>query len=102
MWNIRYDDGSEFSSEDGPAESAPVDGVLTILERRPDGRVEPHHGMEFYWWTGENWIVGNQVDLERWLRREFPALKFGRYAPDSVWLAQWAATLKEQHAWLSQ
>ena len=33
-WRIYYDDGVVFTSDDGPFEEAPPDGVLFVLQRR--------------------------------------------------------------------
>ncbi len=84
-WKIWYDDGSTFSSDDGSPEEAPVDGILAILEKLTNNTILNHHGNEFYYWSGENWYAGNQASLERWMRVELPALKFGRWTKSSIW-----------------
>lgn len=84
-WKIWYDDGTTYSSSSGTAEDAPVDGILAILEKRSDNTVMNHHGCEFYYWTGENWLSGSQASMERWMRRELPVLKYGRWADDTIW-----------------
>jgi hypothetical protein len=94
-WKIWYDDGTTFSSDDGNAENAPVDGILAILEKRSDNTVMNHHGNDYYYWTGEVWMSGGQASMERWMRRELPALKFGRWADDTIW----REVIEESVAW---
>lgn len=85
IWCVYYDDGSTFSSDDGAPEDAPLDGVLGIGQVDDDGRKNRFWGQDFYFWTGDGWAAGNQADLERWLRGTFPRLKYGRWAPNSIW-----------------
>ena len=84
-WKIWYDDGTPFTSDDGTPQDAPVDGILAILEKRADNTVMNHHGNDYYYWTGENWVSGNLASMERWMRRELPAMKYGRWANDTTW-----------------
>ncbi len=84
-WKIFYDDGSTFSNDDGLAEEAPVDGILAIVERRQNNTVMNHHAKEYYYWTGENWVSGGVGAMERWMRKELPALKYGRWTKESIW-----------------
>lgn len=85
-WRIWYDDGSTFDSEKGTPESAPLDGVLAVAEIRADGTVRPPRQGDYYLWTGDGWAVGKIQDLERWLRRELPQLKFGRWSRTDLFL----------------
>lgn len=94
-WKIWYDDGSTFSNEDGTPEEAPVDGILAILEKRANNTIMNHHANEYYYWTGENWFSGNLASLERWLRKELPNLKYGRWTKDSIW----KEVMKESEKW---
>jgi hypothetical protein len=86
-WKIWYDDHSTFSHEEGPPEEAPTDGILAILEKRRNRTIQIHHGQDYYYWTGENWASGSLAALEKWLRRELPLLKFGRWTKDSIFRA---------------
>lgn len=83
-WCIFYDDGSTFSSKDGPAEMAPLDGVQAIVEWLSNGSPQIHEGCEFYFWTGDCWAYGAQSSLERWLRKELPKVKYGRFTSNAV------------------
>lgn len=47
MWRIYYDDGRVVTSDDGPFEAAPVDGVLFILQKRGDV-VHTLSGADYY------------------------------------------------------
>ncbi len=85
-WRIYYDDGTTFSSEDGAANGAPTDGIQGIVEWRTNGTVQVHEGADYYYWSGDCWAVGWLHDLERWLRRDFPQLKYGRFVADKVFL----------------
>ncbi|MHA2163347.1 MAG: hypothetical protein ACXAEN_26465 [Candidatus Thorarchaeota archaeon] len=84
-WKIFYDDGSIVSSEETDPDVVPVDGVLAIVERRANNTVMIHQANDYYYWTGENWLSGNIASLERWLRKELPNLKYGRWTKDSIW-----------------
>jgi hypothetical protein len=83
-WSIWYDDGSVYRHIDGPAKEAPLDGIVVIWEKCSDNQEVVHHGRDYYYWNGENWVSGERADLERWLRGVLPELKFGRWTKDSV------------------
>ena len=83
-WRIWYDDGSTFDSTQGPPEAAPLDGVIAVGTERENGHRRPRLGADYYFWTGDGWAVGDRADLERWLRRDLPALKYGRWARNDV------------------
>ena len=85
-WTVWYDDGATHSSADGTPESAPLDGVQAITEHFENGTSEIHEGHDYYYWTGDCWAYGNLASLERWLRRELPNLKFGRFTSNAVHL----------------
>lgn len=91
---VFYTDGRTYSSDDGPAEKAPTDGVQAVVEKRSDGTPNVLTG-DFYFWNGENWVAGYQADLERWLRTALPALKFGLWTRDSTF----AAVMEEANRW---
>ena len=78
-WIIYYDDGSTYSSDDGPPEDAPVDGVQVIMQALSDGGRRIVQGGDYYWWLGDEWASGALVDLERRLRAAIPSIKFGRW-----------------------
>ena len=86
MWKIYYDDEATFSYGDGLPEEAPLDGVQAIVEFRSNNTVHPYEGFEYYHWTGDCWAAGYLKDLERWLRRELPGLKYGRFCKNAVFL----------------
>jgi len=80
-WAVYYL-GGVFTSEDGPPEVAPLDGVQVIIDET-SGR-EIVQGHDYYIWVGK-WAGGSQADLERWIRAGYvkPGLvKFGLIIPD--------------------
>ncbi len=83
-WKIWYDDGSTYSSDQGSAESAPLDGVQAIVQYHSNGNNEVLEGMNYYWWTGDCWAYGQVGDLDRWLRATCPNVKFGRFTRNSI------------------
>lgn len=83
-WKVYYDDGTTFSSDDGSAEKAPLDGVQAVVQYHPNGRNEVLEGHDYYWWTGDCWAYGRVNDLERWLRAMCPGVKFGRFTRTAI------------------
>lgn len=83
-WRIYYDNEITYSSGDGAAEDAPVDGVQMIIEwqdDKPDTKIV-HMGMDYYLRVGDTWASCNQHDLERHLRIRPPkahVILFGRW-----------------------
>jgi len=76
MWRIYYDDGRIFTSDDGPFDAAPTDGVLFILQKRGD-RIETISGADYYAMIdGEIVSTG---DLGPLLRKMATWCKFGRW-----------------------
>lgn len=78
MWRIYYDDGSTFSSNDGPPEDAPALGVICIAQ--PDPEVGRHivSGFDYYWFTYE-WWGGDLFGLFDYLITPgHKTVKFGR------------------------
>ena len=76
LWRVYYNDGTVFSSKDGVAEDAPLDGIQLIVEDR-NGQPQYHWGREFYFWTGDCWQSGYQADFERWVRALTKQIKYG-------------------------
>lgn len=85
-WTIYYDDETTFSNEDGLPEAAPPDGIQGIVEFRDNGTAHPFEGFDYYFWAGDCWAAGYLNDLERWLKRELPCLKYGRFCKNAVFL----------------
>jgi len=83
-WCVYYDNATTFSSEDGTANDAPADGIQGIIEWRTNGTVQIHEGGDYYLWTGDCWTTGGLNDLERWLKRIVPELKYGRFIANAV------------------
>ncbi len=83
-WKIFYDNGQSYSNEDGLAEDAPIEGIVAVVEKLANRTVRIYEGRDFYFWNGENWVAGYQADLERWLRRILPALKYGIWTKDGI------------------
>lgn len=84
-WRVWYDDGSSVSSEDVAPEDAPLDGVVAIGEEDDEGKKQIYWGQDYYQWTGDGWRCGRLADLERWLRGDYPTLKYGRWTPHTFW-----------------
>jgi hypothetical protein len=76
MWRIYYDDGRIFTSDDGPFDSAPPDGVLFILQKHGD-RIETISGADYYALIDDTIVATG--DLGPILRRLAPWCKFGRW-----------------------
>ena len=85
-WTIYYDNREPFSSKDGEAKDAPTDGIQGIVEYFDNNTHIVHSGAEYYYWTGLSWAIGWQKDLERWLRRDLPDLKYGRQIDHELFL----------------
>lgn len=77
IWCIYYDDGSTFSDEDGPFDSAPSDGVICIV-RRDGERIEFHSGADHYVRFEEDGSIAATSDLGPILRK-LGFIKFGRF-----------------------
>lgn len=88
-WTVTYLDGSTFTSDDGPPEFAPPDGVLVIMEYGDVRRLI--QSGDYYFWMGEQWTTGSRADLERWIRcypdATFSRVKFGIYGNDADYQA---------------
>lgn len=57
-WTIIYEDGSEFTSEDGTPEEAPPEGVQVIIDANPIvGRRVLTSPLGFYWYENGEWWV---------------------------------------------
>ncbi len=76
-WTIHYGDGGTFTSDDGPPEAAPVDGIQWIVERLPNGNTQHHRDRDFYYWTGDCWTAGFERDFNTWVRNLAPQIKYG-------------------------
>lgn len=82
-WKIFYGDGSTFSNEDGPPESAPAANVQAIAQvadiaigRRTCSR------FDFYWFDRGEWHGSDLFGLFDYLMRVSPSIvKFGRVLP---------------------
>jgi hypothetical protein len=61
-WLIIYSDGSTYSDQDGPPESAPARGVVVIVQDDPNVTVNVGRIMrferDFYWYAGQ-WFGGD-------------------------------------------
>lgn len=90
-WTVTYLDGSTFTSDDGPPEAAPPDGVLVIMEYLADDARRLVQSGDYYFWLGSQWTTGSRTDLERWMRcypdATFARVKFGIYGNDTDYQA---------------
>lgn len=86
QWGIYYDDESRWTSDDGPWESAPPDGVIFVVEKRPEGAAF-HSGADYYIRFPDDGSVAATGDLGPLLRRRpaflSDAIKFGRWTSHS-------------------
>lgn len=74
-FKLYYDDGSTYSSDDGPWDAAPADGVLYAV-RWVDGKKEILSGADYYYiWGG---VFASTDDLGPLLRK-LGFVKFGRW-----------------------
>jgi hypothetical protein len=62
-WVIWYDDGSSYSSLDGPAADAPRLGTEAIAMLDPDTGRSIDWGRDWYWLTDAGWTSGDQMGV---------------------------------------
>ena len=82
-WFICYDDGSFYTSDDGPFKGAPSDGVLGVVV--PDEQVgyEIYYGKDYYYELPDGTIAMTD-DLGPFLRL-LGIVKFGRWTGKKPW-----------------
>lgn len=67
-WIIYYDDGSSFTSDDGPPEKAPREGVQVISNANQAIGKLLWHSAEAYCWHNEGeWVPHSSTGLQRYL-----------------------------------
>lgn len=56
-WRVYYADGSTFSNQDGAPEDAHGLGVVVIVIRHTDARIQAYlqHQADYYIWAGGKW-----------------------------------------------
>lgn len=70
-WKIFYHDGSSFSSDDGPPEKAPRDGVLAVIIRdKVHGRLIWSRA-DGYCWQNGTWVPHMHDGIEQYERMGF-------------------------------
>ena len=84
-WTIYYDNDEPFYSDDGSPSEAPTDGILLIIQHRDNGVREVLQKGDYYLFCDGEWKCGQLNDLERWLRKELPELKYGRMTDLETW-----------------
>lgn len=67
MWRVYYDDGSSFSSEDGPPEQAPRSGVQLIAVSDINCGKLLWHGSDYYCWQEGEWVPRCDMGLQDYL-----------------------------------
>jgi hypothetical protein len=68
-WIVYYDDGSSFTSDDGPPEAAPRDGVQVVSGRHAYIGKLIWHSSDYYCWQDDEWVPRNIVGLHDYLRQ---------------------------------
>ena len=91
-WAVVYADLSVYTSDDGPPESAPPDGVQCIGLSDPEVGYEVHEGTSYYVWReGIGWQEMDERDFVQYRMsvREPILFLFGFAAPRKMWAAAW-------------
>ena len=89
-WKIYYDDGSTFSSADGPPDKAPSLGFICAVGYDESGDRYIMHGWDHYHWDVESqqwWGMDLQGLFDRLIRNKVFAYKMGRTVTKAQWLA---------------
>lgn len=68
-WAVYYDDGSSFTSDDGPPEEAPRDGVQVVAIADIDAGKQLWHSSDYYCWQDGEWVPRNAAGLHDYLRQ---------------------------------
>lgn len=104
-WRIYYADGSTYSSEDGPPESAPGLEVQAIAQTDEATGHSVISNRDFYWWDSEyqEWAGGDLLSLAQWLASTGVA-KVGSYVArsrygDIIDAARHDSLMPERSAW---
>ena len=77
-WTIFYDDSSVYTERDARPDELPIDGVQWIVEFLEGGGKRNVHGMDYYRWTGDSWAGGHMGDLKKWFLAYKPESKWAR------------------------
>ena len=96
LWRIYYDDGTTFSSADGPAEESPALGVQAIVQ--PDSEVgrTVDAKREYYWWIDDRWDGGDIFGLFDYLARPgVKVVRFGRSMTNAGFRAVYQAAVND-------
>lgn len=106
-WRLYYGDGSTFSDEDGPPESAPPLDVQVISHADETSAREVGsvllYAKDYYWFEAGNWYGGDLFGLFDYLLRAqgTAMVKFGRFVPRARFQAALDRATAEsgKHAW---
>jgi hypothetical protein len=77
-WAVINNDLSVLTSDDFTPDPVLVDGVQWIVEGLCDGTRRYVHGLDYYRWTGDSWAGGGPKDLKRWILAYHPSSKWAR------------------------
>lgn len=67
-WIIYYDDESTFSSDDGPPDKAPKEGVQVISNaHQATGKLLWHSAEAYCWHVEGEWVPHSEIGLRRYL-----------------------------------
>jgi hypothetical protein len=97
-WIIYYDDGRSFTSDDGPPEQAPKDGVQVVaLKDIAVGKIL-WHGYDYYCWHKEGcWIPHTETGMKFYLSKaDEPGIVInGYWIPPQRWTAIYNAAVED-------
>lgn len=67
-WIVYYEDGSSFTSDDGPPEAAPKEGVQVVAVKDVGTGKLLWHSAEAYCWHKEGeWVPHSETGLQRYV-----------------------------------
>ena len=93
-WRIYYGDGTMFSNEDGPPESAPCPRVICVAFYDEDGLRKICHRADYYIWDGKRWYSADiNGFMQYMLEPGLKVVKFGREIGDLQYRAVMAKAL---------
>lgn len=82
-WIIYYEDGSEFTSDDGGPEDAPRQGVAVIAQADEQVGRKLRWNQDAYCWEYDQWVPHDRYSVERYIDKTiWPIRLVGYWLPD--------------------